>query len=76
MSRKRPTEVGSGVSKDEAVQLSLLVDTLNERFGTEFDKAENASKGVLKIEGKMVERLHAEAARRTVAMADAIAARG
>jgi type I restriction enzyme R subunit len=37
---KGPTEVGSGVSKDEAVQLSLLVDTLNERFGTEFDKAD------------------------------------
>jgi len=42
----------------------------------EFDKPENASKGVLKIEGKMVERLHAEAARRVVSMADAIAARG
>jgi citrate lyase subunit beta/citryl-CoA lyase len=42
----------------------------------EFDKPENASKGVMKIEGKMVERLHAEAARRLVAMADAIAARG
>ncbi|MCY4462096.1 MAG: hypothetical protein OXC26_17165 [Albidovulum sp.] len=37
---KGPTEVGSGVSKDEAVHLSLLVDTLNERFGTEFDKAD------------------------------------
>ncbi|AML50181.1 type I restriction endonuclease subunit R [Falsihalocynthiibacter arcticus] len=37
---KGPTEVGSGVSKDEAVQLSLLVDTLNERFGTEFNKAD------------------------------------
>jgi citrate lyase subunit beta/citryl-CoA lyase len=42
----------------------------------EFDKPENASRGVLKIEGKMVERLHAEAARRVVAMADAIASRG
>lgn len=42
----------------------------------EFDKPENASTGVLKIEGKMVERLHAEAARHLVAMADAIAARG
>lgn len=42
----------------------------------EFDKPENASKGVLKIEGKMVERLHAEAARHVVAMADAIASRG
>ncbi len=40
-----------------------------------FDEPENANKGVLKIDGKMVERLHAEAARRTVALADAIAAR-
>jgi len=42
----------------------------------EFDRSENSSKGVLKIDGKMVERLHAEAARRVVAMADTIAARG
>lgn len=41
-----------------------------------FDRPENASKGVLKIDGKMVERLHAEGAARLVAMADAIAARG
>ncbi|MBX5197522.1 type I restriction endonuclease subunit R [Rhizobium sp. NZLR10] len=37
---KGPTEVGSGASKDEAVQLSLLVDSLNERFGTDFNKAD------------------------------------
>ncbi len=41
-----------------------------------FDEPENASKGVLKIDGKMVERLHAEGAARLVAMADAIATRG
>jgi citrate lyase subunit beta/citryl-CoA lyase len=35
-----------------------------------------AGKGVLTIDGKMVELLHAEMARRTVAIADAIAARG
>ena len=39
-----------------------------------FDLPENASKGVLQIDGKMVERLHAEMARNTVAMADMIAA--
>lgn len=39
-----------------------------------FDQPENASKGALQIEGKMVERLHADMARRTVAIADAIAA--
>jgi citrate lyase subunit beta/citryl-CoA lyase len=40
-----------------------------------FDLAENASKGALQIDGRMVERLHAEMARRTVAIAEAIAAR-
>jgi citrate lyase subunit beta/citryl-CoA lyase len=39
-----------------------------------FDLPENKSKGVVSIDGKMVERLHAEMARRTVAIADAIAA--
>lgn len=40
-----------------------------------FDLPENAAKGVLSLEGKMVERLHAEMAARTVALADAIAER-
>jgi citrate lyase subunit beta / citryl-CoA lyase len=40
-----------------------------------FDLPENASKGVVQIEGRMVERLHAEMARRTVMIAEAIAAR-
>ena len=40
-----------------------------------FDLPENKSKGVVSIEGRMVERLHADMARRTVAVADAIAAR-
>jgi citrate lyase subunit beta/citryl-CoA lyase len=40
-----------------------------------FDQPENASKGVLQIDGRMVERLHADMARRTVAIADAIQAR-
>jgi citrate lyase subunit beta/citryl-CoA lyase len=39
-----------------------------------FDLPENKTKGVVSIDGKMVERLHAEMARRTVAIADAIAA--
>ena len=38
-----------------------------------FDLPENAAKGALQLEGKMVERLHAEMARRTVAIAEAIA---
>jgi citrate lyase subunit beta/citryl-CoA lyase len=40
-----------------------------------FDLPENENKGVLQIDGRMVERLHAEMARRTVAIADAIAKR-
>ena len=39
-----------------------------------FDLPENASKGVLQIDGRMVELLHAQMARRTLAIADAIAA--
>ena len=41
-----------------------------------FEQPENAGKGALQIEGKMVERLHAEIGRRTVAIAEAIASRG
>jgi citrate lyase subunit beta / citryl-CoA lyase len=41
-----------------------------------FDWPENTGKGVITLDGKMVELLHADMARRTVAIADAIAARG
>jgi citrate lyase subunit beta / citryl-CoA lyase len=40
-----------------------------------FDLPENRDKGVIQIDGRMVERLHAEMARQTVAIADAIAKR-
>jgi citrate lyase subunit beta/citryl-CoA lyase len=40
-----------------------------------FDRPENKDKGVVQIDGRMVERLHAEMARRTVALAEAIAQR-
>jgi citrate lyase subunit beta/citryl-CoA lyase len=40
-----------------------------------FDLPENKDKGVVQLEGRMVERMHADIARRTVAIADAIAAR-
>jgi citrate lyase subunit beta/citryl-CoA lyase len=40
-----------------------------------FDLPENENKGVLQIDGRMIERLHAEMARRTVAIADAITKR-
>ncbi len=39
-----------------------------------FDRPENKGKGVVAVEGRMVERLHAEMARRTVTIAEVIAA--
>ena len=41
-----------------------------------FDLPENHGKGVVSLDGRMVERLHAEMAQRTVAIAEAIAGRG
>ncbi len=41
-----------------------------------FELPENAGRGAISLDGRMVERLHADMGRRTVAMADAIAARG
>ncbi|HXX06605.1 MAG TPA: CoA ester lyase [Pseudolabrys sp.] len=41
-----------------------------------FDLPENKGKGVVSIDGRMVERLHADMARRTVAIAEAVAGRG
>src|SRR5204862_6157702 len=41
-----------------------------------FERPENASRGAINLDGQMVERLHAEMARRTIAIADAIAATG
>lgn len=35
-----PTEVGSGVAHEVAVPLSQLIDIVNERFGTEFNQAD------------------------------------
>jgi citrate lyase subunit beta / citryl-CoA lyase len=41
-----------------------------------FERPENASRGAIQLDGRMVERLHAEMAARTIAIADAIAAMG
>ena len=43
---------------------------------TAFERPENASRGAIQLDGQMVERLHAEMAKRTIAIADAIAAMG
>jgi citrate lyase subunit beta / citryl-CoA lyase len=37
-----------------------------------FERPENAGKGVVQLDGRMVERMHADIARRTVAIAEAI----
>ena len=54
-------------STDEVAFARKIIDV--------FSQPANAAKGAIQIEGKMVELLHAEIARRTVAIADAIAAR-
>jgi citrate lyase subunit beta/citryl-CoA lyase len=41
-----------------------------------FSQPENAARGAIQLDGRMVERLHAEIARKTIAIADAIAAMG
>ena len=41
-----------------------------------FERPENRAKGAISLDGRMVERLHGEMARRTVALAHAIAERG
>jgi citrate lyase subunit beta/citryl-CoA lyase len=40
-----------------------------------FELPENATRGAIRLDGQMVERLHADMARRTIAIADAIAAK-
>lgn len=41
-----------------------------------FELPENAARGAIRLDGQMVERLHADMARRTIAIADSIAAMG
>ena len=35
-----PTEVGSGIARPESMALSQLIDVVNERFGTDFNQAD------------------------------------
>jgi citrate lyase subunit beta/citryl-CoA lyase len=53
-------------SEDEVAQARKMIAA--------FDLPGNRNKGVVSIDGRMVERLHAEMARRTVAIAEAISA--
>lgn len=52
---------------DEVTQARKIIDA--------FDQPENRGKGVVSLDGRMVERMHADIARKTVAIADAIAGR-
>jgi citrate lyase subunit beta / citryl-CoA lyase len=54
-------------SADEVAQARKIIAA--------FEQPENAGKGVIALDGRMVERLHEAMARRTVAIAEAIAAR-
>jgi citrate lyase subunit beta/citryl-CoA lyase len=55
-------------SADEVAQARAIIAA--------FDLPENRDKGVVQVDGRMVERMHAEMARRTVAIAEAIAGKG
>jgi len=55
-------------SEDEVTQARKMIAA--------FDLPENKDKGVVQIDGRMVERMHAEMARRMVAIAEAIAGQG
>jgi citrate lyase subunit beta/citryl-CoA lyase len=60
-----PCNVAFSPSEAEVAQARKIIAA--------FELPENHAKGVVQIEGRMVERLHADMARRTVALADAIA---
>jgi len=63
-----PCNAAFSPSADEIAQARKIIAA--------FELPENHGKGVIQLDGRMVERLHAEMARHTVAIADAIAARG
>lgn len=60
-----PANAAFGPDAEAVEQARCLMDV--------FDAPENRDRGVVALDGKMVERLHVEAARRTLAMAEAIA---
>ena len=62
-----PCNAAFSPSADEVAQAKKIIAA--------FDLPENKDKGVVQLDGRMVERLHADMARRTVAIAQAIEAR-
>lgn len=61
-----PCNVAFSPPEDEVAQARVILAA--------FEKPENQGRGAIQINGQMVERLHAEMAKRTVAIADSIAA--
>ena len=66
-SQIEPCNAAFSPSPDEVAQARKTIAA--------FDLPENRDKGVVQIDGRMVERMHADMARRTVAIAQAIEAR-
>jgi len=62
-----PCNAAFSPSADDVAQAKKIIAA--------FDLPENEHKGVVQLDGRMVERLHADMARRTVAIAEAIGAR-
>jgi citrate lyase subunit beta/citryl-CoA lyase len=62
-----PCNAAFSPSADEVAQARKIIAA--------FDLPENKDKGVVQLDGRMVERLHADMARRTVAIARAIESR-
>jgi citrate lyase subunit beta/citryl-CoA lyase len=67
-SQIEPCNAAFSPTPDEVTQARKMIAA--------FDMPENKDRGVVQIDGRMVERMHAEMARRTVAIAEAIEARG
>ena len=59
---KGPTDVGTGRTKEEEVTLSSLIDRLNERFGTDFNEADQLFFDQIRASAEKDENI-AEAAR-------------
>jgi citrate lyase subunit beta/citryl-CoA lyase len=62
-----PCNIAFSPSAEEIAQARKMIAA--------FDLPENKNKGVVSIDGRMIERVHADMARRTVAIAEAIDAR-
>jgi type I restriction enzyme R subunit len=63
---KGPTAVGTGKAHDEEVELSRLIDLLNERFGTDFKPADQLFLDSVKEDALADEQLREAAAANTI----------